>query len=168
MASFDLAYSFLLPNEDETPPQYKAVHDPTKYDPGAQAIAGVNSAYWPNEFALIATAPQDRRGPLVKQFYHLHFWNHWLEAMISSRLAAMGLDAGVNQGSGWAARFIQSAAGCTVDGLWGPATLTAINAVSADSAVPKFIAARIARYKQIGGPSLPSWLIRAAKIPTFI
>jgi hypothetical protein len=168
VSSFDICYPFLLPNEDRTPPRYESMPDPTKTDPGAQAIAGINSCYWPNEFELIAAAPQNQRGPLVQQFYHVHFWNHWLDALVSNRIAAMALDAGVNQGQGWAVRFLQNGAGCAVDGLWGPETVSAVNAASLDQMVYGFIAARFARYRQVGGPSLPQWLARAAKVPQFM
>lgn len=167
MAQFPLCFSFVLPNEDETPPQYKAVPDPTKSDPDAQAISGINSAFWPNDFALIEAIPQANRGAAVSQFYELHFWNHWLDQMVSNRIAAMAMDSGVNQGQGWAVRFLQGACGASVDGLWGPATIASVNAANLDDAVIQFIALRQARYRQVGGPSLNAWLARAAKIPAF-
>ena len=168
MANFDLCFSFVLPNEDFDPPRFEIVPDPVHgIDPSAEAISGVNSHFWPRSFARIAAVPQSERGPAVAAFYQKNFWNHWLEAIISNRIAAMALDAGVNQGQGWEVRFLQSGAGCAVDGLWGPATLSAVNAADLDSLVSGFIAAREARYRQVGGPSLPGWLARAEKVPNF-
>lgn len=168
MASFDLAYSFLLPNEDYTPPRYEVVPDPTKNDPNAQAVSGINSAYWPEDFAAIVALPQSERGPAVESFYRQRFWNQWLEQMTSNRVAAMVLDASVNQGAGWATKFLQTACGATVDGAFGPNTLAAVNSTSPEIIVPAFIEAREARYREVGGPSLPQWLVRARKVPEFV
>jgi lysozyme family protein len=167
MAQFELCFSFVLPNEDFDPPQYKEVPDPTSGDPEAKAIAGINSHYWAADYAQIASLPQDSRAASVANFYRVNFWNKWLEQLTSNRLAAMTLDAGVNQGAGWAVRFLQGATGATVDGHWGPSTIALANAAELDDAVNQFIVLRKARYNQVGGPSLPQWLERAAKIPSF-
>lgn len=167
MANFELCFNFVLPNEDYDPPQYKAVPDPTSGDPDAQAIAGINSHYWAADYAAIAALPQDARAVSVANFYRVNFWNKWLEQLASNRLAAMTLDAAVNQGAGWATKFLQGATGSEVDGHWGPNTISAANTANLDDAVNQFIALRKARYVEVGGPSLPQWLARAAKIPSF-
>ncbi len=167
MALFDLAYSFLLPNEDYDPPRYQVVPDPTKSDPTAHAISGINSAFWPEQFAAIVSLPTEERPNAIKAFYQTNFWNKWLEQIVSNRIAAMALDASVNQGEGWAVRFLQTASASVVDGLWGPNTVAAVNALPPAVVVPAFVEARQARYRTVGGPSLPQWLIRAAKVPIF-
>ncbi len=167
MASFDLCFSFLLPNEDTNPPQYKEVSDPTQADPNARAIAGVNSHFWPDDYPAIAAILQSERGPAVKDFYQRRFWNTWLAQLTSNKLAAMTLDAGVNQGAGWACKFVQTACGVPVDGKWGPNTLAAANGTSLDVVIPGFVEARQVRYRAVGGPSLDAWLARAAKVPEF-
>ena len=168
MSDFPTCFSFVLPNEEYTPPRYQPIPDPTQHDPGAQALAGINSAFWPDDFARIVALPQNERGPAVAGFYQANFWNRWLQQLTYNRIAAMALDASINQGAGWAVRFLQSASGSTVDGAWGPNTVAAVNATPLEIVVPEFIAAREARYRQIGGPSLPQWLARAAKIPAFL
>jgi hypothetical protein len=180
VANFELCFgSFVLFNEDFNPPQYKAVPDPVKLDPAkhtpeecdialkAQAISGINSYFWPKEFAEISALPQTERGPAVANFYRINFWNKWFEQMTSNRLAAVGLDAAVNQGAGWACKFIQGATGSEVDGMWGPNTVAAANAIDPAVAVPVFVELRKQRYEEVGGPSLPQWLARAEKIPSF-
>ncbi len=167
MANFDLCFSFLLPNEDYDPPRYEAEPDPTQADPDAKAIAGINSHFWYADYSYIESLPQNARGPAVANFYRINFWNEWLEQMVSNRLAAMALDASVNQGAGWAVRFLQGATGSEVDGKWGPATIAAVNAANVDDAVIQFIALRQKRYEDIGGPSVEAWKARAAKIPSF-
>ena len=168
MASFDLCYSFLLPNEDYTPPRYEVTPDPTKDDPEAKALAGINSARWPKEFLDIVALPGADRAEAVKSFYHANFWNKWLDQLNSSRIAAIVLDASVNQGLGWGAKFLQVACGVTADGLLGPITVAAANASDPEVLVPAFVEARQARYREVGGPSLPAWIARAARIPMFI
>ena len=171
MADFPLCFSFVLPNEDYTPPRYESIPDPVRnVDLDAMAISGINSHYWPEDFAAIVAIPQAQRGPAVQDFYQRQFWNTWLAQLISNKLAAMVLDAGVNQGSGWAVKFAQTAAGLAesaVDGHFGPITLAAINSAPVANLVPAFIAARQVRYREIGGPSLPAWLVRASRIPNF-
>jgi lysozyme family protein len=167
VAVFEICYPFILGNEAGDPPNYAAVHDPTKSDPSAQAIAGVNSHYWPAWFAKIAAAPMLERPVLVAQFYRTNYWSHWLASLNSSRIAAMVLDASVNQGAGWGCKLLQRACGAEDDGLWGAQTLAAANAADLDDMVRQFVVAREARYREIGGPSLPQWLARAAKIPAF-
>ena len=167
MAIFDLCYSFLLPNEDYTPPRYDDKPDPSRFDPTAHAIAGINSFLWPEQFAVIAALPQAERGPAVENFYRTEYWTVWYDKLTSNKLAAMTLDADVNQGQGWAVRFLQTACGSTVDGLWGVNTLAAANGSDPAIVVPAFIEARQARYRQVGGSSLDAWLARAAKIPEF-
>lgn len=168
MANFELCFgSFVIFNEDYNPPQYKEIADPTKTDPNAHAICGINSHFWPNEYAQIASLPQDSRAVSVANFYRVNFWNKWLEQLESNRLAAMTLDAAVNQGARWAVRFLQGATGATVDGMWGPGTVASANATDVADAVSGFIARREERYRAIGGPSLPQWLVRTAKIPSF-
>lgn len=168
MADFQTCFSFVLPNEDYTPPRYEPVADPVlPMHPDAQALAGINSAFWPEDFARIVALPKADRGPAVANFYRFNFWNRWFDQMASNRLAAMTLDSAVNNGAGWAVRFLQTAVGSAADGLWGTNTLAKANSVDVDEAVQKFIAAREARYRSVGGPSLPQWLARASKVPEF-
>lgn len=168
MSDFATCFPFVLGNEDFDPPRYDFVLDPTSQDPNACAIAGINSAYWSLDFATIAALPQAERGPAVADFYQRNFWNDWFEQIASNRTAAMILDSSVNQGSRVAVRLAQIAAGCPMaeqDGRWGPITVERINAAS--DFVTAFVAAREAKYRETGGPSLSAWLARAAKIPEF-
>ena len=183
MASFDLAYSFLLPDEDTTPPTYQAVHDPVplRHNPdndpaitadnllraSAQAISGINSYYWPKWYnAIAAVAPPQRAEP-VKSFYRTNYWTHWLQSLNSNRIAAMVLNASVNMGAGWGCKLLQRACGAEDDGQWGVNTLAAANSADVDDMVRQFIVAREERYREIGGSSLPQWLARAQRIPAF-
>ena len=168
MADFNICFPFVLPNEDFDPPRYAIVPDPIHgTDENAEALSGINSHWFPKEFASIAALPQNQRGPAVATFYEANFWNRWLAQLNSNRIAAMTLDASINQGAGWAVKFLQGASNAVVDGAWGPNTVARANATDLDQLVAGFIALRQSRYRQIGGPSLANWLARAAKVPKF-
>jgi len=57
-------------------------------------------------------------------------------------------DEGVNAGPGTTVRIAQAAAGCAVDGEWGPNTVAAVNAAG-EGFVPSFKQARLAHYQAI-------------------
>ncbi len=170
MADFDICFPFLLGNEDWTPPRYEAISDPTQSDPSALALSGINSHYWPEDFAAIVALPKSARPEAVKAFYERRYWSKWLAAIDSNRVAAMILDSSVNQGAGVAARCAQIAAGLPEseqDGMWGPRTVAAVNGAAPAVLAPAFVEARCAAYRRVGSPSLPEWLARAQKIPNF-
>ena len=73
MADFETSYAFMIENEDSAQAHAIVPDSPA----GAHAISGINSAAFPAEFAAIADVPQDKRGPLVEDFYRRHFWNQW-------------------------------------------------------------------------------------------
>ena len=80
MASFDIAFDWMIVNEDANL-QYASVPDV-----GGQAISGINSNSFPEQFAAIAAIPQAQRGPAVRQFYLSEFWNAWLYLRLKFRI----------------------------------------------------------------------------------
>lgn len=173
MASFSTCFNqFVLLNEAGDPPRYHISPDPTKSDPNAKVCAGINSAAFPRDFAFIAALPEDQRPAVVDAFYQRVFWNTYLSSLNSNRIAAVVLDAMVNQGPGTGVKLLQRATGAcglvmTVDGLWGPVTVAAANSVPPEKLFPAFQQAREDAYRKIGGPNLEAWLARAAKVPNF-
>ena len=168
MASFEVALDWALQFEDSQR-QYAKVPDAP---PGAFAIAGINSFAWPEEFAIVDALPQDNRAGAVAAFYAAHFWNTWLNQIESDEVAKRVFDAAVNMGGGTAVRLLQSAVNAlggnlAVDGQLGPATVTAVNSVSASALVAEFQSDRAAHYRFIvlNNPSLQrylaGWLARA-------
>ena len=105
MADFNYCINFVLDNEDRTR-ACAVVPDPP---PGSFALSGINSHYWPDDFARISALPQSERLPAVIDFYRVNFWNDWLEQMVSDDLTARVLDSRVNQGAGTATRLLQQA-----------------------------------------------------------
>lgn len=161
------AINFLLNNED---PRHEYASVP---DVGGRAISGINSASYPEDYADIASIPQDSRGPAVADFYKRCFWNPLQAGGIESQdVANRLLDQAVNGGLNTGAIMLQRAAndcGCklTADGHIGPMTLEAVNALDSDRLVTAFRARRAAHYEAIVAENparsiyLDQWLARA-------
>ena len=162
MSDFSVCFSWMMDNEDRGR-KYKTVPDAP---PGAQAISGINSAAFPDDFKKINAIPQAKRGPAVQSFYRENFWNKWFDQIESDEVAKRVFDAAVNMGPGTAVKLLQEAAGCPVDGLWGPDTLAAVNA-EGDALIDVFKQERSAHYQDIvlndpeDAPYLGAWLARA-------
>jgi lysozyme family protein len=178
MASFEVAYNFMMDNEDAA---RACANVP---DVGGSAIAGVNSKDWPVQFQKIANTPQDQRGPLVEQFYQMHFWNDWFDDLTSDEVAKRVFDASVNMGSVAAVRCLQQACNSLkrtdpsglptefhlhVDGELGQDTVNAANATDSAALVGAFQHHRVAYYDDLiaKNPALAiykdAWTARAEK-----
>lgn len=169
MANFQTALAFTLKFEDPTH-EYATTPDAP---PGAYAIAGVNSAAWPQDFATINALGPDYRPAAVAQFYQEEFWNTWLEQLTSDEVAKRVFDAGVNMGIGTSVKLLQDAINAsnptqlTVDGGWGPHTLAAANGCDETELVGQFKAVRCQHYNDIVAANpvnqkyLNGWLARA-------
>ena len=194
MADFITSLNYVLDNEDR-PRQYKTVPDapgqwrtdengvpvvPKIWD-GAQAISGINSKAFPQQFAQINAIPQPQRGPAVENFYRVQFWNQWLGQLELDDLACRVMDSEVNQGSGTGVKILQTAINTfwssvppdpnvrihsvAVDGKWGPWTVLAANQAG-EPLVGVFKSSRVDFYKKIKAPSpatLAAWIARAEK-----
>lgn len=162
MANFPVCLQWLLDTED---PKRTWKEEP---DTGGRAIAGVNSKVFPADFAHIAAIPQIKRGPAITNFYLVNFWNKWFDALTSTEVAQRVFDSAVNQGPETAVKLLQLAVSVSyshiyADGLWGPETLSTVNAAPADTLVQAFKNERIDAYNRIGGPNLEAWLARASR-----
>ena len=166
MADFDTCYAFVLPNEDWTPPRFEVEPDPTKSDPNAKVVSGVNSAAFPEDFAAIAALPMAERPAAVRAFYEKTYWNRWIQ-QLENPIAMRVMDAEVNSG-GEGVRLLQQACkalGATldVDEIWGPLTVAAANACNLPDLVKTFKSLRVAFYQSLGGPTVAEWVARAQK-----
>ena len=166
MANFLVCYNWMMDNEDraractlvdDKPDIYQKDSDgqlvldgegmPIRI--GAYAISGVNSAAYPRQYATIAALPRGQRQAAVQTFYETEFWNRWYAQLNSDEVAKRILDAAVNMGPVTAVKLAQQAAGCAVDGVWGPATVTAVNAVDPVAMTAAFKRVRLAHYQAI-------------------
>jgi lysozyme family protein len=175
MADFSDCFPFVLANEDYTPPRYEPNSDPTEEDPDAQALSGINSAAWPQEFAFIASLPQDQRATAVQAFYFKNYWNQWYAQLVSNEVAKRVFDTAVNINEKKAVKLLQNAINGIVgngssytvatDGAWGPQTLTAANGASDSQLVSAFKQLRVAHYQanDANSPYLAQLIARAEK-----
>jgi lysozyme family protein len=180
MADFSVVYPWTLAFEDLTPPRYEPNLDPTKTDPGAQALSGINSAAWPEDFAAIVAIPQAQRGPAVQQFYEKRYWNEWYAQLASDEVAKRVFDMGFNTYPTTAVKLLQMAinnfaeeiapvltrpALISVDGVWGPQTIYAANSYHDLLLVSAFQQLRVAHYKKYdaNNKALPQLIARALR-----
>lgn len=167
MSQFEPALDYVLDFED-APRLYNAVADV-----GGYAIAGINSASWPTQYAQVASFPQAQRGPAVAAFYERYFWTPLMaEALLSQDIANRLMDQAVNGGSNSGVRLLQRAAnqcGATLaqDGAMGPRTIAAVNGIDPVQLLAAYRAARAENYRAIveAKPQdekyLTEWLKRA-------
>jgi lysozyme family protein len=163
-----------VPAAEDPHLQYAIVND---LPPGAQTISGINSHFWPADFARIAAIPQAQRGPAVTAFYQANFWNADFAQIASNDVAKRIWDMDVNSGERPAVGVAQDAvnilrnqAGLPLiaeDEVIGPATVAAINAADPVAFVATFIEGRCAALQQDAQknpllvPDLPELLKRA-------
>ena len=143
MSSFQIAYSWMMDNEDAGR-KYATVPDT-----GGMAISGINSAAYPSQFAAIKALPQAMRATAVASFYQDEFWNQWYAQLVSDEVAKRVFDAAVNMGPGTACKLLQEVIGAEVDGAWGPNTVAKANACDPDSLVTAFKQQRLGHYEAI-------------------
>lgn len=120
-------------------------------DNGGQTYAGIsrkNWADWPGWDEIDAGRTPD--AIMVRGFYRANFWSPLsLDDVQDQRIAQTLFDFSVNAGPTTAAKLAQLVVKATPDGKIGPKTIAALNAASADTFVPMYALAKIARYRDI-------------------
>jgi len=127
MASFDIAFEWLMDSEDPER-RFDIVPDAPV---GARAIGGINSYSFPTAFERIAALPQAARRVGVYNFYLNYFWNAGqFNRLTSDEVAKRVFDAAVNMGSHTAVKILQRSLQLEADGIWGPETTEWANRTS--------------------------------------
>ena len=93
----------------------------------------------------------------ARTIYRESYWSPLQADSLPKRLALLVFDAAINCGVARAITWLQTAAGCAVDGVLGPETLAAIQAAAANDAVglsTEFMAQRLAWMT-----NLPTWRV---------
>jgi lysozyme family protein len=89
---------------------------------------------------------------LAKRIYIERYWRPVRADELPAGVRYAVFDAAVNSGPGQAVKWLQRAAGVADDGVLGPKTMAAVNALNADSLRSKILAQRL-RFMS----SLPNW-----------
>jgi lysozyme family protein len=116
----------------------KITNNPT--DPGGLTKWGISQKAYPALNIRAITEDQ------AFQIYQDDYWEKMRCDAFRPCAALMLFDAAVNQGVGGAIRMAQATAGTMTDGLMGPQTIAAINAMADLSFARRFAKTRIARY----------------------
>jgi len=104
---------------------------------------------------------------LVRRFYYDHYYRP-LEAIANPEIRFAIFEFGVNAGLKQAVKIAQGVAGTSPDGIIGPKTLAALNAMEPDDFKKSYLIARIKHYLDLAnkdpqryGIYLRGWLNRA-------
>lgn len=130
---------------------YEGGYSNNPKDPGGPTNLGVTQStlgHWLGRAASIAEVQALTPG-LVAPIYRTNFWNAVHGDALPAGVDLITFDAAVNSGPGRAAKLLQAAAGATVDGAIGPATLAAVTAMKPVDVVNKFTAAHEAFFKSL-------------------
>jgi|SRR5271167_1771748 len=110
----------------------------------------------------------------AQQIYFNYYWTaSHCDKITSGAVAIFQFDMVVNNGGGRAAKILQQAAGVTVDGAVGPATLAAVNAIDPATLINSLSSIRATRYNLIvqNDPSqaefLAGWLRRNSEVTSY-
>lgn len=85
----------------------------------------------------------------AKEIYRAAYWGRARAGQYDGAIAFQVFDAAVNHGIGQAIRFLQRAVGVADDGIVGPATLTAVQAVPVADVLARFNAERLDFYTKL-------------------
>lgn len=122
---------------------------------------GVSAASYPGlDIAALSLAE-------AQAVYRRDYWERVQGDAMPAPLALLVFDAAVNNGLGRAIRWLQEAAGVTVDGVIGPVTLRAVTMVTGAAVMAEFQARRLLfmaglpTWRQFGG----GWARRLSRLP---
>ena len=141
--------------------------DPT--DPGGETKYGIAKNANPD----LDITNLDWNGAMAT-YYHRYWEPGNCPNITSGRVAALHFDGCVNNGIGRASKFLQQAAGVTVDGQVGPGTLAAVNAADEIAICNSICDQRAAFYGAIVAARpdqvkyLNGWLRRVNEMRAFV
>lgn len=100
----------------------------------------------------------------AKAIYRRDFWNRFRLNELHPAIAFSVLDGCINHGPGNAIRWLQRAAGVADDGIIGPRTVAAVNAMDVNDAVLKFNSIRIRFFTDLNDFAIfgRGWMRRVA------
>lgn len=127
--NFDGAFTALIANE--------GAYTPGRGDPGGETKYGISKRSYPNEDIPNITLEH------AKEIYLRDYWGPAGCDAVPNAVKFDLFDMAVNSGVRQAVRTLQVAAGVTVDGVMGPATLQVLNTLPAANLTARFNGARL-------------------------
>jgi lysozyme family protein len=135
--NFDLCLTLLLAHEGGF------VNHPQ--DPGGMTNLGVTARVW-EEWLGRPVSEKEMRAltpTMVKPLYKRKYWDAIRGDELVSGVDYAVFDVAVNSGTGRAIKFLQSCVGVTVDGGFGPRTLSAVNEQDPERLIELYCAKRL-------------------------
>lgn len=138
-------------------------------DPGGRTNKGVTQKVydaWRRQQGLPRSDVKEIEDAEVEKIYESGYWLPPRCDLLARYLDLVQFDTAVNMGPGRAVRFLQTAAGCNVDGDFGPKTERAVSACDLTDVIAKYCDLREAYYRQLVqnkeslGVFLKGWLNR--------
>ena len=121
-------------------------------DPGGRTNKGITQRVYDTRRARQGLLPQDVKlieDSEVEAIYESGYWLPPRCDILRRRLDLVQFDTAVNMGAGRAVRFLQEAAGCCVDGDFGPRTEEAAAACDLAATIEAYCDARLAYYRRL-------------------
>lgn len=120
-------------------------------DPGGVTNLGVTMKAWASFKGRSVTVAEMRAltPTTVNPFYKRLYWDAVCGDQLPAGIDYMAFDCAVNQGPARARRWLQLAAGVTMDGSIGPQTLAAVKAAPALEILTKFDTFRANAYRAL-------------------
>jgi lysozyme family protein len=153
MSNFDTAIARVLSNEGGyTNP------DPS-VDPGGETNFGISKRAYPDLDIKNLTREQ------AVEIYRRDFWARVHGDDLPGPVAFQALDFAVNSGIETAVRKLQVAAGVADDGVWGPASDTAVRAANPAMLAVRLVAERLDYMRKLRNwaPNSAGWAARIAQ-----
>ena len=136
-SNFDLCLALMLAHEGGY------VHH--EKDPGGMTNLGVTARVW-EEWLGRPVSEKEMRAltpTMVKPLYKRKYWDAIRGDELVSGVDYVVFDVAVNSGTGRAIKFLQSCVGVTVDGGFGPRTLSAVNEQDPERLIELYCAKRL-------------------------
>ena len=160
MSSFALFVDILLANEGGAYVPDDHGRGPSKWGVTLETAQGYEPGW-------TADTIQNLTRDQAAAFYEAHFWNgNHIGLLESQEVANKVCDLAVNVGPGTAIKLLQTAVGTKPDGILGPATAAAANAMDPDVVLAQVRQAGASHYQQVveahpdWADQLPGWMAR--------
>ena len=122
-------------------------------DPGGITNLGVTLAEWQlyvgRQMVVTDGVMRSLTQDDVRPLYHSHYWNASRCSDLPAGVDLIVFDASVNTGCGRSIRALQDQVGAVVDGIIGPHTLAAVNAIDPEQLIAALAAERLQFYQSL-------------------